>query len=88
MYNEFYVYPIDVHSTSQLIITLSQLNIFQKNQLLIDKVLNWTISNMQCSKGYVYYQIKKGISSKIPYIRWAQAWMFYGMSEYLKATNK
>jgi len=39
---------------------------------------------MQDKNGYFYYQLKKGISSKIPYMRWAQAWMFYALSEYLK----
>lgn len=76
-------YPIDIHNTSQLIITLSKLGVFDENRLLIDKVLNWTINNMQDKKGYFYYQKKKSFSSKIPYIRWAQAWMFYGMTVYL-----
>ncbi len=77
-------YPIDIHCPSQMIITFSRLNIFKENKKLIDKVLNWTINNMQDKNGYFYYQLKKGISSKIPYMRWAQAWMFYALSEYLK----
>lgn len=78
------VFPIDIHNTSQLIITLSKLNKFQVNKKLIDLVLNWSIKNMQDEKGYFYYQMKKRFNSKIPYMRWAQSWMFYGMSEYLK----
>jgi hypothetical protein len=81
------LYPIDVHNTSQLIITLSRLDQAYKNKELIDKVLDWTINNMQHQKGFFYYQLKKGISSRIPYIRWAQAWMFYGMTEYFLAFN-
>lgn len=77
------VYPIDIHNTSQLIITLSKLNKFTDNKKLIDLVLNWSIKNMQDEKGYFYYQIKKRFNSNIPYMRWAQSWMFYGMSEYL-----
>ena len=50
---------------------------------LLDKVLNWTIQNMQSHNGYFYYQINKYFSSKISYMRWAQAWMFYAMSTYL-----
>lgn len=76
-------YPIDVHTTSQLIITLAQMRLLQQYKSLADKVLQWTISHMQDLKGYFYYQLKKRWSSKIPYIRWAQAWMFYGMSTYL-----
>lgn len=76
------LYPIDVHATSQLVITLSKLGKLHDNKFLVNKVLQWTISNMQDGKGYFYYQLKKGVNSKIPYMRWAQAWMFIAFSEY------
>jgi len=75
-------YPVDVHTTSQLIITLSRLDRWEENKDLIEKVLSWTITNMQDKKGFFYYQLKKTGSSKIPYMRWAQAWMFFAFSEY------
>ena len=78
------IYPIDVHAPAQLVITLSKLNKFQEQKPVLDKVLKWTIENMQSEEGYFYYQINRYFSSKIPYIRWAQAWMFYGLSTYLK----
>ena len=81
------IYPIDIHSPAQFIVTMSKLSMFDKNRNIIDKVLNWTINNMQDKKGYFYYQMKKGISSKIPYMRWSQAWMMYAMSFYLKENN-
>jgi hypothetical protein len=74
---------VDIHSPAQLIITASKLGKFIENKDLIDKVLNWTIENMQAKKGYFFYQKKKYSTSRIPYMRWAQAWMFYAMSEYL-----
>lgn len=80
-------YPIDIHCPAQLIATLSRTNHIVLHQELADKVLNWTINNMQSSRGYFYYQLKKGMSSKIPYMRWAQAWMFYAFSEYFKSNN-
>ncbi len=78
------LYPIDIHNTSQLIITLDKLKIYESNRDLIDKVLNWTILNMQDGEGYFYYQKKKYFSSRVSYIRWAQAWMFYGLTVYLR----
>jgi len=81
------LYPIDIHSPAQFIITLTKLGKFHEQKLLIDKIMNWTISNMQSEQGYFYYQINKYFSSKIPYIRWAQAWMFYAMSMYLLQTR-
>ncbi|HEY5587819.1 MAG TPA: delta-aminolevulinic acid dehydratase [Candidatus Paceibacterota bacterium] len=77
------VYPIDIHAPAQLVITLSKLGKFNERKELLDKVLNWTILNMQSDKGYFYYQKNKYFTSKIPYMRWAQAWMFYALSEYL-----
>jgi len=83
------VYPIDIHSPAQLVITISRLDKFNEYKNLIEKVLDWTIENMQSEQGYFYYQINKYFSSKISYMRWAQAWMFYAMGEYLlKADDK
>ncbi len=82
------LYPIDIHAPAQLIITLYRLNRLNFQRDLADKVLKWTIANMQDVKGYFYYQINKYFTSRIPYIRWAQAWMFYALSMYLLAIKK
>jgi rhamnogalacturonyl hydrolase YesR len=75
-------YPIDIHAPAQLVAPLSRMEKLQQNRELVDRVLEWTIEHMQDDKGYFYYQLKQGISSKIPYMRWAQAWMFYAFSFY------
>lgn len=77
------MFPIDIHCPGQLLVTLSRLHKFNENQELATKVLNWTVKNMQDKKGFFYYQLKKGISSKISYMRWSNAFMFYAMSYYL-----
>ncbi|MCB0462038.1 MAG: delta-aminolevulinic acid dehydratase [Flavobacteriaceae bacterium] len=82
------IFPIDIHAPSQLVVTLSKLELLAKNKELVDRVLNWTIDNMQSPKGYFYYQKKKYITSKISYIRWAQSWMFYAFSYYHLEFNK
>ncbi len=76
-------YPIDIHCPGQLLVTLHRLHKFEEYSDLAERVLDWTIQNMQDKKGYFYYQMKKGISSKIPYMRWSNAFMFYAMSYYL-----
>lgn len=81
------VYPIDVHAPAQMVITLAKLGRFHEHKELMDTVLHWTIRNMQSKKGFFYYQINKFFSSKIPYMRWAQAWMFYALSTYPKFEN-
>ena len=80
-------YPIDIHCPGQLLISLHKLDVFRQNEELVEKVLSWTINNMQDKKGYFYYQLKKGWSSKIPYMRWSNAFMFYAMSCYFTETN-
>jgi hypothetical protein len=82
------LYPIDIHSAAQLIITLSKLDKIRHFDHLVDKVLNWTIDNMQSDTGYFYYQINKLYTTKISYMRWSQAWMFYAISEYLLIGGK
>jgi len=81
------IFPIDIHAPAQLIVTLSKFGNFSENQKLIERVLDWTVDNMQSSKGYFYYQKKKVVTSKIPYIRWAQSWMFYAFSYYFLETH-
>lgn len=76
-------YPIDIHCPGQLLITLNRLHKFDDYKDLAEKVLNWTIKNMQSPKGYFYYQLKEGISSKIPYMRWSNAFMFNALSYYI-----
>jgi rhamnogalacturonyl hydrolase YesR len=77
------LYPIDIHAPAQLIITLCKSNLLDRYKTIADSVLNWTINNMQSSKGYFYYQKRKLYTNKIPYMRWSQSWMFYGLSYYL-----
>lgn len=76
-------YPIDIHCPGQLLITLARLHKMDEYAELAEKVLLWTIKNMQDKKGYFYYQLKPGISSKIPYMRWSNAFMFNAISHYL-----
>lgn len=81
-------YPIDIHAPAQLIATLNRLDALKENKELVDRVLAWTINHMQDpKKGYFYYQLKQAKSSKIPYMRWAQAWMFYAFSFYFLGMN-
>jgi len=80
-------YPIDIHCPAQLFVTLYHLDELKNHKDMAEKVMNWTIKNMQDKKGYFYYQLKKVISSKIPYMRWSNAFMFYAMSYYLRSSN-
>lgn len=73
-------YPVDIHCVGQLFVTLSELGRIDENRDLITKVLDWAQRNMWSDKGYFYYQLKKGVSSKISYMRWSNAFMFAAMA--------
>lgn len=73
-------YPIDIHCPGQLFVNLSVNRRFKENKVLADSVFNWVTQNMQDSKGYFYYQLKEGMSSKISYMRWSNAFMFNALS--------
>jgi rhamnogalacturonyl hydrolase YesR len=76
-------YPIDIHCPAQLFVTLVRLNKYDEHRILANKVLDWTVKNMQSGKGYFYYQLKPCINSRISYMRWSNAFMFNALSYYL-----
>ena len=80
-------YPIDIHCPGQFLVTLSKLGKTKQHIDLAKKVTLWTIDNMQDKEGYFYYQLKRGISSKISYMRWSNAYMFYAISYLLLDEN-
>jgi len=77
------VYPINIHSCAEAILCLSELNEdFPEGLETLDRTATWTIENMQDRKGHFYYMIYSKRTIKIPYIRWAQAWMLLALSAY------
>lgn len=75
------IYPIDIHSIAQSIITLVEIDgKHEKNINLIGSLLHWAIEYMQKKEGYFYYQQRRYIKNKIPYMRWSQAWILYAMA--------
>lgn len=82
-YYDNQMYPIDIHCPGQIIVTLSRMGRLNEQKELADKVLQWVITHMQDKKGYFYYQLKKGWSSKISYMRWSNAFMFCALSYYI-----
>lgn len=75
------VYPIDIHSISQSIITPIELKSIDRNAIQLSKsICIWALKNMQSKNGYFFYQKKKFYKNKISYMRWSQAWMLYALS--------
>ena len=80
------VYPIDIHSAAQSVITLTELSdLGEDNLLLVKNVLGWTVSNMWDQRGYFYFQKHRWGTIKTPYMRWSQAWMLVALVTLEKA---
>ncbi|MFH1378729.1 MAG: hypothetical protein ABII23_00490 [bacterium] len=74
-------YPIDIHSAAQGMITYCMMSSYDKGYInKAEKLFQWTITNMLDASGYFYFQKKRLYTIKIPYIRWAQAWMYYAIT--------
>lgn len=74
----------DLHCVAQALPTLYKLNKMQKQEILAGKMLDWAIDHMfDPQKGYFYFQRQGKRINKTPYMRWPNAWMFYGISYWI-----
>ncbi len=75
------VYPIDIHSAAQGLVTLTKLSNRHPEAIKTrDKLIRWAVTNMQSKKGYFYFQKRKYFTNRIPYMRWSQAWMYHALA--------
>ena len=48
-------------------------------------VARWSIQNLRDRRGFFYYQRWRFHTVRIPYMRWSQAWMAYGLARLLES---
>jgi hypothetical protein len=79
------LYPIDVHSAAQAVITFIEMaELMPDADEMAKRCVDWAIDNLQDPAGYFYFQKKRFYTIRIPYMRWAQMWMLYALSLYHK----
>jgi hypothetical protein len=77
------LYPVDVHAAAQAVITFVEMkDLMPEASLKATRALKWAIEKMQDPAGFFYFQRHRLYTIKIPYMRWAQAWMLYALSLY------
>ncbi len=82
------LYPIDIHSVAQSIVTLLTFTDLDSGNLpMAHTVLNWALTNMWDERGFFYYRVLRLHINRISYMRWSQAWMFLAMAKLLEATE-
>ncbi len=82
-------YPVDIHSAAQGIVSLTKLRGYHPDSTeRLEKLVNWTIKNMQSPKGYFYFQKHPLYTNRISYMRWSQCWMYWALTTYITHTPK
>ncbi len=78
------VYPLDIHSVSQSLITLTEFKDWAPDSPdLIRAVFRWAMANMWDSRGFFYFQKHPHYTIRTPFMRWSQAWMLLALSTLL-----
>jgi hypothetical protein len=71
------VYPVDIHSCAQAVISLCDLAAhipdWEERALAVAR---WTLANMRGDDGAFFYQRHRFTVNRTRYMRWGQAWMY------------
>jgi len=79
------LYPADAHSVGAAIITLAELQWLDPDALgLAERIARWAIGNLKDQRGSFHYQRRRFHTVRIPYMRWSEAWMVYGLARLLE----
>lgn len=88
------LYRIDIHSCAESILCTATLSrTLKKGEERPIRVFEWAVKNLWNKKGYFYHGIFKSrlfglrFKSKIPYIRWGQAWMLHAIVTLITKTD-
>ncbi len=75
------VYPLDMHSFAQGALTLLKVGRSNADVALAEKIMCRAIETMYLPKEHRFiYQKHRWLRNKIDYVRWTQAWSYYGLA--------
>jgi hypothetical protein len=75
------LYPIDIHSAAQALVTFAALSRLDPEALArARRVFEWAVGAMGRGDGSFAFQKHRRFTNRTSYIRWSQAWMLYGMA--------
>jgi hypothetical protein len=80
------IYPIDIHSAAQALVTFAVFSRLEPDALgIAGRVAGWTFDNMRDRNGRFYFQRHARYTHRTPFVRWGQAWMVYGLARLIAA---
>jgi hypothetical protein len=79
-------YPADTHAAGAAIVALLELRELDEGALAhAERVALWTLREMRDpARGFFYYQRRRWLTVRTPYMRWSQAWMLYALARLLE----
>lgn len=80
------VYPIDIHSVAQSIITFVECEkSAAESYALASPVFRWAMANMWDPRGFFYFQKRRAYVVRTPFMRWSEAWMLWALAAFLES---
>lgn len=77
------VYPIDIHSCSQAILTFCDFAELDRDaRTRAWAVAQWTLDHMCGSAGIFFFQAHRFWTNRTAYMRWGQAWMLHALARF------
>ncbi len=81
------LYPADTHSAATAIVTLLELRpLDSEAPAVAETIAAWLINNMRDRRGFFHYQRKRFNKTRVPFMRWSQAWTAYALARLLEAS--
>jgi hypothetical protein len=75
------VYPIDVHSAAQGIITFLDI---ARDRAGAERIARWTLDHLWDGRGHFHFQKTRLWTNRVPYLRWSEAWMLLSLAKLLQ----
>jgi hypothetical protein len=83
------LYPADAHSAGAALVALVELQAFDSGATeLAETIARWAIENLRDPRGFFYYQRRRFHNVRIPYMRWSEGWMMYGLARLIECQNR
>lgn len=83
------IYPLDIHSAAQSIITLLTFKYLDNAAATTaHAVFWWAMRHMWNPQGYFYYRKYPFFVNRISYMRWSQAWILLALATLLEACQE
>jgi hypothetical protein len=80
------VHPLDIHCAAEAICFFAGEETYFR--ALTEKVMRWMLENLWDSRGFFYYRKGRFVRTKIPYMRWSQAWGLRALATFVWAHRR